>query len=148
MFKQKTSLFLLLFGTTILCTITFSFFPPQSESGDVYSYTDENGVIVVTNTPLPEKIRKKARKIESYKDITDEDRKRWEKEKEDTMQAWRDSQATEDERRKKRIEAEEKARIETEKPEKLRRSEAEAGEVVKAAIEATDRAAEALKTFP
>ena len=114
MFKQKTSLFLLLFGTIILCTITFSFFPPQSESGDVYSYTDEKGVIVVTNTPLPEKMRNKAKKVGSYKDMTDEDRKRWEKEKEDAMQAWRDSQATEDERRKKRIEAEEKARIEGE----------------------------------
>ena len=148
MFKQKTSLFLLLFGTIILCTITFSFFPPQSESGDVYSYTDEKGVIVITNTPLPDKVRNKAKKVDSYKDITDEDRKRWEKEKEDAMQAWRDSQATEDERRKKRIEAEEKARIEAEKPEKLRRLEAEAGEVVKAAKEATDRAAEALKTFP
>jgi hypothetical protein len=140
MFKQKTSLFLLLFGTIILCTITFSFFPPQSESRDVYSYTDEKGVIVVTNTPLPEKIRNKAKKVGSYEDITDEDRKRWEKEKEDAMQAWRDSQATEDEGRKKRLEAE--------KPEKLRRLEAEAGEVVKAAKEATDRAAEALKAFP
>ena len=140
MFKQKTSLFLLLFGTIILCTITFSFFPPQSESGDVYSYTDEKGVIVVTNTPLPDKVRNKAKKVDSYKDITDEDRKRWEKEKEDAMQAWRDSQATEDERRKKRIEAE--------KPEKLRRLEAEAGEVVKAAKEATDRAADAPKALP
>jgi len=148
MSKQKTSLFLLLFGTIILCTITFSFFPPQSKSGDVYSYTDENGVIVVTNTPLPDKIRNKAKKIESYKDITDEDRKRWEKEKEDAMQAWRDSQATEDERRKKRIEAEEKARTEAEKPEKLRKLESEAGEAVKAAKEPTDRVAETLKAFP
>jgi len=148
MFKQKTSLFLLLFGTIILCTITFSFFPPQSESGDVYSYTDEKGVIVVTNTPLPDKVRNKAKKVDSYKDITDEDRKRWEKEKGDAMQAWRDSQATEDERRKKRIETEEKARKEAEKPEKLRRLDAEAGEVVKAAKEATDRASEAPKAFP
>jgi len=148
MSKQKTSLFLLLFGTIILCTITFSFFPPQSKSGDVYSYTDENGVIVVTNTPLPDKIRNKAKKIGSYKDITDEDRKRWEKEKEDAMQAWRDSQATEDERRKKRIEAEEKARTEAEKPEKLRKLESEAGEAVKAAKEPTDRVAETLKAFP
>jgi len=148
MFKQKTSLFLLLFGTIILCTVTFSFFPPLSESGDVYTYTDEKGVIVVTNTPLPEKIRNKAKKVGSYDDITDEDRKRWEKEKEDARQAWRDSQATEDERRKKRIEAEEKARIETEKPEKLRRLEAESGEAVKAAKETTYRAAEALKALP
>ena len=147
MFKQKTSLFLLLFGTIILCTITFSFFPPQSESGDVYSYTDENGVIVVTNTPLPEKIRNKAKKVGSYKDITDEDRKRWEKEKEDAMQAWRDSQATEDERRKKRIEAEEKARIEAELPEKLRKSEAETDKFVKSVKEAKDRAVEVLDTL-
>jgi flagellar motility protein MotE (MotC chaperone) len=147
MFKQKTSLFLLLFGTIILCTITFSFFPSQSESGDVYSYTDEKGVIVVTNTPLPEKIRNKAKKVGSYKDITDEDRKRWEKEKEDAMQAWRDSQTTDDERRKKRIEAEEKARIEAEIPEKLRKSEAETGKFVKSVKEAKDRAVEVLNTL-
>ena len=139
MFRQKIFLFLFLSGTIILCTVTFSFFPPQSESGDVYSYTDENGVIVITNTPLPDKIRNKAKKIESYKDINNEDRKRWEKEKEDAMQAWRDSQATEDERRKKRIEAE--------IPDKLRKSEAETGKFVKSVKEATDRAVEVLDTL-
>ncbi len=103
---------------------------------------------MVTNTPLPDKVRNKAKKVDSYKDITDEDRKRWEKEKEDAMQAWRDSQATEDERRKKRIEVEEKTRKEAEKPEKLRRLEAEAGEVAKGAKETTYKAAEALKVTP
>ena len=50
---------------------------------------------------MPDKIRNKAKKIESYKDITDEDRKLREKEKEDGMQAWRDEQARQDQNTKK-----------------------------------------------
>jgi len=147
MFRQKTFLFLFLSGTIILLTITFSLFPLQSESGDVYSYTDENGVIVITNTPLPDKIRNKAKKIESHKDITDEGRKLRKKEKEDGIQAGRDEQARQDQNTKKRLEAEEKARIEAEIPEKLRKSEAETGKFVKSVKEAKDRAAEVLNTL-
>jgi len=73
MFRQKAFTFLLLSGIIILWTIIFLLFPLQSESGEVYSYTDENGVVVITNTPLPDKIRNKAKKIGSYKDITDKD---------------------------------------------------------------------------
>jgi len=147
MFRQKTLLFLLLSGTIILLTITFSLFPLQSECGDVYSYTDENGVIVITNTPLPDKIRNKAKKIESHKDITDEGRELRKKEKEDGIQAGRDEQARQDQNTKKRLEAEEKARIEAEIPEKLRKSEAETGKFVKSVKEAKDRAAEVLNTL-
>ena len=46
MLRQKTFLFFFLSATIIFWTITFSLFPLQSESGDVYSYTDENGAIV------------------------------------------------------------------------------------------------------
>jgi len=147
MFRQKTFLFLFLSGTIILWTIAFSFLPPQSESGDVYSYTDENGVIVITNTPLPDKIRNKAKKIEGSKDIMDEDRKLRTKEKEEGMQAWRDEQARQDQNTKKRLEAEEKAGTEAEISEKLRKSEAETGKFVKSVKEAKDRAVEVLDTL-
>ena len=147
MFRQKTFLFLFLSGTIIFLTITFSLFPLQSESGDVYSYTDENGAIVITNTPLPDKIRNKAKKIGSYKDITDEERKLREKEKQDGMQAWRDEQAKQDQNIKKRMEAEEKAKTEAEIPEKLRKSEAETGKFVKSVKEAKDKAADVLNTL-
>ena len=96
---------------------------------------------------MPDKIRNKAKKIESYKDITDEDRKLREKEKEDGMQAWRDEQARQDQNTKKRLEAEEKARIEAEIPEKLRKSEAETCKFVKSVKEAKDRAVEVLDTL-
>lgn len=137
MFRRKT--FLFLSGTIILLTITVSLFPLQSESGDVYTYTDENGVMVITNTPLPDKIRNRAKKIGSYKDITDEERKLREKEKQDGMQAWRDEQARQDQNIKKRQEAE--------IPEKLRKSEAETGKYVKSVNEARDKAAEVLDTL-
>ncbi len=147
MFRQKTFRFLFLSGTIILWTITFSLFPVQSESGDVYTYTDENGVIVVTNTPLPDKIRNKAKKIGSYKDITDEDRKLREKEKQDGMKAWRDEQARQDQNAIKRPEAEEKAKVEAEITEKLRKSEAETGKFVKSVKDAKDKAVDVLNTL-
>jgi len=147
MFRQKTFLFLFLSGTIILWTITFSLFPLRSESGDVYSYTDENGVIVITNTPLPDKIRNKAKKIESYKDITDEERKLREKEKEEAMQAWRDEQARQDQNTKKRPEAEEKANTEAELLDKVKKSEAETGKFAKSAKDTKDKAIEVLDTL-
>ena len=147
MFRQKTFIFLFLSGTIILWTIAFSLFPLQSESGDVYSYTDENGVIVITNTPLPDKTNNKAKKSENYKDITDDDRKLWEKEKEDGMHAWKDEQARQDQNTKKRLEAEEKVRIETDMREKLRKSEEETGKFVKSVKKSKDRALDVLDTL-
>lgn len=147
MFRQKTFLFLFLSGTVILLTITFALFPLQSESANVYRYTDENGVIVITNTPLPENIRNKAKKIDSYEYITDEERKLWEKEKQDEMQAWRNERAKQDENTSKRLEAAEKARVEAEISEKLRKSEAETGKFVKSVKEAKDRSADVLDTL-
>ena len=147
MFRQKTFLFFFLSGTIILWSITFSLFPPQSESGDVYSYTDENGVMVITNTPLPDKIRNKAKKIESYKDITDEDRKLREKEKQDKMKAWRDEQARQDQNAKTRPVTGEKANTETELLDKVKKSEAETGKFIKSAKDAKDKAADVLDTL-
>jgi len=138
MFRQKRSLFLLLPGIIILSTITFSLFPLQSESGDVYSYTDENGVTVITNTPLPDKIRNKAKKIESYKDNTGKDRiqpKTDEKE--------RQSQNTDD----KKLEAGKKAGTEAELLDKLKKSDAETDKFVKSVKESKNKAADVLDTL-
>jgi acyl-CoA synthetase (AMP-forming)/AMP-acid ligase II len=148
MFGRESSLFLLLFGTVILGTVAFSLFPTRLESGEVYSYTDEKGVVVITNTPLPDNIKNRAAKIGSYKDITDEDRKRWKKEKEEGMQAWRDEQVRQDQTARKRVETVEKAREEAEIPEKLRKMEAQTAEAAKSAKDARDRAVEVLKILP
>lgn len=148
MFRQKIHPFLLLSGIIILWTITFSLFPLQSESGDVYSYTDENGVIVITNTPLPDKIKNKAKKIGSYKDITDEDRKLWKKEKDDRMQPKTDEKERQgQDTNNKKLEAGEKTGTEAELLEKMRKSDAETGKFVKSVKESKDRAADVLNTL-
>ncbi len=36
-------------------------------AGDVYTYTDKDGITVISNEPIPEKYEKKAKKIESNK---------------------------------------------------------------------------------
>lgn len=138
MFRQKTSPFLLLSGIIIISTITFSLFPLQSESGDVYSYTDENGVTVITNTPLPDKVRNKAIKIESYKDNTDKDRiqpKMDEKGKQ--------GQDTDN----KKLEADKKTGTEAELLDKLKKSDAETDKFVKSVKESKNKAAGVLDTL-
>jgi hypothetical protein len=69
--RQKASSFYSL-TVIILVAITFMLFPLQSKSGDIYTYTDEKGVTVITNTPLPDDVADKAKKIESYKNAKDE----------------------------------------------------------------------------
>ncbi len=138
MFRQKTSLFLLMSGIIILSTITFSLFPLQSESGDVYSYTDENGVTVITNTPLPDKVRDKAMKIESYKGVTDKESiqpKTEEKERQD--------QNTDN----KKMEAGKKSGTEAELIDKLKKSDAETDKFVKSVKESKNKAADVLDTL-
>jgi len=136
-------LLLIMLAAAVMLSLAFSPLPPRAEAADVYSYTDENGVLVITNTPLPEKIKAKAKKIDSYRNITDEERKSWEKEKADQMKAWRDSQAAEDESRRKKTEP-----AEVEKPESLRRMEAESAEAAKSARDAREKAIEVLKVLP
>jgi len=147
MFRKITFLFFFLSGTIILWSITFSLFPPQSESGSIYSYTDENWAMVITNTPLPDKIRNKAKKIESYKDITDEERKLREKEKQDKMQVWKDEQARQDQNSKTRPVTGEKAKTDAELIDKVKKSEAETDKFVKSAKDAKDKAADVLDTL-
>lgn len=40
--------------------------PPKTQAGEMYTYKDENGKIVISNTPIPEKYENKAKKIDSY----------------------------------------------------------------------------------
>jgi len=138
MFRQKKSPFLLLPGIIILVTITFSIFPLKSESGDVYSYTDENGVTVITNTPLPDKIINKARKIESYKDVTYQD-----KTQPKTDEKVKQGQDIDN----KKLEAGKKAGTEAELLDKLKKSDAETDKFIKSVKESKNRAADVLNTL-
>lgn len=138
MFRQKISLFLLLSGIIILTTITFSLFPLQSESRDVYSYTDEKGVTVITNTPLPDKMINKARKIESYKDATDKDRIQTK-----TDEKERQGQNSDN----KKLEAGKKTGTEAELLDKLKKSDGETDKFVKSVKESKNRAADVLDTL-
>jgi len=66
---EKSSLNI--FIIAILLSLTFSFFHSLLVyGGDIYTYTDKNGNVVISNTPIPEKHKSKAKKIDSYKDLT------------------------------------------------------------------------------
>ena len=41
------------------------FFTSSIFAGEIYTYTDKDGNTVISNTPVPEKYEKKAKKIES-----------------------------------------------------------------------------------
>ncbi len=137
------SLLMTLLAAAVIWGLVVSPFTPRAEAADVYSYTDENGVLVITNTRPPEKMKRKAKKIDSYREITDEERKAWEKEKTDQMKAWRDSQAAEEEDRRKKA-----GSAEAEKPESLRRMEAETAEAARTMRETREKAVEVLKALP
>jgi Domain of unknown function (DUF4124) len=138
MFRQKASRLFLLSGVIIFWTITSSLFPLKSESGDVYSYTDENGVTVITNTPLPDNVRNKARKIESYKDNTDKDRIQPK-----TDEKGKQGQDTDN----KKLEAGKKSGAEAELLDKLKKSDAETDKYVKSVKESKNKAADVLDTL-
>ncbi|MFO7665135.1 MAG: DUF4124 domain-containing protein [Desulfobacterales bacterium] len=138
MYRQKRSLFLLLSGIIILSTITFSLFPPQSESGNVYSYTDEKGVTVITNTPLPDKVRDKARKIESYKGVTDKE----------SIQPKTDGKEREGQNSdNKKPEAGNKAGTDAELIDKLKKSDMETDKFVRSVKDSKNKAADVLNTL-
>lgn len=137
MFRQKTSPFLLLSVIFILSTITFLLFPLQSESGEVYSYTDENGVVVITNTPLSDKIRNKAKKIESFKDVTNKD----------IIQPKTDEKGKQAQDTDKKSEAGQKAGTDAELFDKMKKSDAETDKFVKSVKESKNKAADVLDTL-
>ena len=49
-------------------------------AGEIYTYTDKDGNTVITNTPVPEKYEKKAKKIDSYKRDSPEEIQRYQAE--------------------------------------------------------------------
>jgi hypothetical protein len=135
---QKASSFYLLPLLIVLAAITFILFPQQSDSGDVYTYTDEKGNTVITNTPLPDNIGNKAKKIESYKDAKDEA----------VIQPKTDIRGkTEKVPDKKSASADAKAGTETELYEKMKKTDAETDKFVKSVNESKRKAADALTTL-
>jgi len=56
----------------ILTLYVFFAFLTSAKAGEVYTYTDEKGVITVSNTPIPDKYKKKVKKIDSYEDTITE----------------------------------------------------------------------------
>lgn len=68
----------------ILC-LYFAFFT-AAYAGEIYTYTDKDGNTVVSNTPIPEKYEKKAKKIESYKRDSPEAIERYEMQRKANIQ--------------------------------------------------------------
>ncbi len=137
MLRHKAARFLLLPGIVAIWAITFSLFSVQSESGEVYSYTDENGVVVITNTPMSDKVGNKARKIESYKDVTDKD----------IIQPKPDVKEKQDQDTDKKSWAGEKAGTDAELFDKMKKSDAETDKFVKSVKESKRKAADVLDTL-
>lgn len=54
--------------------------PLKVQAGEIYTYTDKDGNTVITNTPVPEKYEKKAKKIDSYKRDSPEEIQRYQAE--------------------------------------------------------------------
>jgi hypothetical protein len=59
----------------ILCI--FIAFITCATAGEIYTYKDKDGNTVISNTPIPEKYEKKAKKIESYKPSSPEEIQRY-----------------------------------------------------------------------
>jgi len=147
MFGQKTFYLLFVSAVTVIWTIALTLYPLPSEAGEVYTYTNEKGVIVVTNTPVEGNAAKQAKKIGSYKDITDDDRKLWQKEKDDAMQAWREEQARQGETTKQRPDTTEKVLPENDLREKLKKSQEETGRYADSVKQSQKKAADVLDTL-
>jgi len=71
-------------------------------AGEIYQCKDQTGTIVLVDRPL----YKNCRSIESFKDITDQDRQAWENEKAAISQQDKKTQEVEDIAKQKRREAE------------------------------------------
>ena len=63
----------IVFAVFILLFFTSSIF-----AGEIYTYTDKDGITVISNTPVPEKYEKKAKKIEAYKRSSPSEIAAWE----------------------------------------------------------------------
>ena len=60
----------------IMCIGCF-IFARNTPASEVYTYRDENGTIVITDQPIPEKYEKNAKKIDSYKRESPEEIRRF-----------------------------------------------------------------------
>jgi hypothetical protein len=147
MLGQKSFDHLFVSAAAVIWTIALTLCPHHSEAGEVYTYTNEKGVIVVTNTPVEGSAGKQAKKIGSYRDITDEDRKGWEKEKEDAMQAWRDEQARQEQTTKQTPDTGKNVRQENDLREKLRKSAEETERYADSVKQSQKKAADVLDTL-
>lgn len=65
---------------TVCLQLTMLVISSTVTAGEIRTYTDKDGNTVISNTPPPDNIRSKPRKIDSYRDITDRERLQWEKE--------------------------------------------------------------------
>ncbi len=72
---KKTIPFILVVMIVLLFT-TFSF------NAEIYTYIDKDGNTVISNTPVPEKYEKEAKKIEAYKQLSPEEKQRSQAEEE------------------------------------------------------------------
>lgn len=60
--------------------------PLNAQAGEIYTYTDKDGNTVISNTPIPEKYEKKAKKIDSYQRDSPEEIQRYETERKTNIQ--------------------------------------------------------------
>ena len=79
--------------TASIALLMFIAFQEGLQAGTLYDCRDQNGSIILSDTPLVKGYSCKA--LESYKDITDEDRKSWEEERRLSREKWEKSQAQE-----------------------------------------------------
>jgi len=83
-----------------------------SSAGEVYTYTDEQGNTIISNTPPPRSPKIKIRHIEPSEEMTDEDRQAMEKYRSSRQKAWENEKARREEERIRRVETNEKEKIE------------------------------------
>jgi hypothetical protein len=83
-----------------------------SSAGEVYTYTDEHGDTIISNTPPPRSPKIKIRHIEPSEEMTDEDRQAMEKDRTSRQKAWEDEKARREEERIRRVETNEKEKTE------------------------------------
>lgn len=74
--KRRVVLDFCVLSTLIMC-IGFLISSTNAKAEDIYAYIDEDGIIVLTNCPIPDKYLKIAKKIESYQRDSPEEIQRY-----------------------------------------------------------------------
>ncbi|PKN33773.1 MAG: hypothetical protein CVU61_11690 [Deltaproteobacteria bacterium HGW-Deltaproteobacteria-19] len=98
----------------VFAMIMILFSMPLS-AGEIYTYTDEHGNTILSDTPPPRSSRIKIKHTEPNEQLTSEDRQALEKERSSRQKAWEDEKARRDKEPAGIVEADEKARTETKK---------------------------------